>query len=997
MQQSVNDGTPRGTGPPAVAEQPAFKQTSGVSQHARSPECDIDFNTLTVPLRQYNVHTGIYRRTTSERAGRCASSQEWLTAALSHRSTIMANPYHPEAHVLSSGNSSTSQIEPPAKRYKSSVTRINSCEPCRSRKTRCDRNMPCSPCTLRAVECIWDETAREQVIRRPGLSSAPLKLSPGRQESEQPLARQSGRPGDDQEDDMAQAMTLLRQAEQLFQRASEQRMEARERKDAGATSNQKRATRTDSPGSESEDAEDLGHTFATASLHPASRASRRLIRLYQRLVALLPGRGRLNMVLDLYFARLNEGTYILDQTDFQRRLDARYPHFVRLQALLVSQSGDREPSDRLGTEDTSSQLNVPPTEEDLRLATTVTLVVLRTQLQGLPLDRSAPEPARAKQEAKESPRALLSLCQRAFTYLDPLEKISTLDDLRLCLLFVGCTCILRGTAKAVPFVITATLLCIRHGLHEEPRGDLAPSEIRDRLSLFITACTFDWVGSASLRAPSLMPFCPEKQPLLFEGYLLQVQHPWSSTPTQPVKTSIPVALHPLVLTPRMEFHFQCALVSQLLSAQRWFSPSSVEYDLKRRGTQAALHRLSLVRDRCMASSQLHGLDLIMEQGALDIVLASLEYNAEQHSSRSSHDPASEGDSKASPDRRDFAQVISIFARIVRRMAACHLGMSTEQIRSRFKQDEQSGPPSSSLPNGKASADDASDPDDYLDSIAIDVISQTGMLGLRDLWFCTQVTARALQAHYRSKEATANMTKPSGSNEGTDSSQPTSDPTQMRFLRDLSLVERAVGCLADHQGQGPSSHRGNNRVRRNDGSALVLKPLPEIMQDSNGVDGSTISSTSSLASCVGNSRPSHSSPFSIIANAVSEHAYNGRGSEARDHGRERLRPSQEAAPAPAPAPASFAFHSALPHPGSSSSLASAATGAPDTRFDFEHSAPFPARENLFMPNPNVAAEAPFDAANKDLGAGAGLQNTDPSQQSKMFFDLDLDQFLASTFF
>ncbi|KAL8277540.1 hypothetical protein RQP46_010095 [Phenoliferia psychrophenolica] len=40
-----------------------------------------------------------------------------------------------------------------------------SCEPCRRKKIRCDRNLECGPCELRGIECVWAENSAPNVPR----------------------------------------------------------------------------------------------------------------------------------------------------------------------------------------------------------------------------------------------------------------------------------------------------------------------------------------------------------------------------------------------------------------------------------------------------------------------------------------------------------------------------------------------------------------------------------------------------------------------------------------------------------------------------------------------------------------------------------------------------------------------------------------------------------------------------------------------------------------
>lgn len=879
---------------------------------------------------------------------------------------------------------------------------------------------------MRGVECLWDEAALEQITRRPPAPTAGASCH-----SVDPPASSaapcSNRADVGDEDEMAQAMALLKQAEQLLNRASERQRStyqvnaAREMKEAPGESKRSAAERIgraegSQPETESEDELEI-HAVAPHSTESSSpHVSRRLLKVYHELVKWLPTRGKLNVVLEMYFARLNEGTYVLHQADFQRKLDAKYAHFMFIKEALAASVEQRQlhqPKAPLGFE---KALADAPNGEELRLAITVTLLVLRTQLQGFPLELTASGRLSVEQTKQEPPRAVLQLCQRAFTYFDPLEKESTLDDLRLCLLFVGCTCILQGTAKAVMYVVTSTLLCIRHGLHDEPPSDLPPTEIRDRLSLFITTCTFDWIGSASLKAPSLMPFCPEKQPLLFEGYFSHVRLPRTTAAASAVKSAIPMALHPLVLTPRMEFHFQCALVSQLLSAKRWSSPSSVEFELKMRGAQAALHRLALLRDRCVESSQLHGFDLILEEGTMDIVLASLECNAEQ---RTQH-PTSEPRSQVNPSapmhwQRPCAQIISIFARIVRRMAACHLGLSTTQLRSRFSEQARRDQGGSSETSEAKVADvqgDEEDGDEYMDAIALDVFSQRGMQGLRDLWFCTQVTARALQAHYKCRgESTAGDESEVGRSAHVEMENP-------NFRRDLCLVEKAVAVLADQKtrgGQGASGvtlpHKGvkltNSSTlctpRSMSHSALVLKPFPSL-EGFEGSERARSENREAPSTEHGSNWSSSLSLLPIVVNAVSgqsgglnnvtstlQHA----APPPRDSGTTMPipiplvpimdRPEPEAGPTTRPV-TSAGTDNAQPRSRQSGIQYTAATNY--SILDFHTIV-----DGTTLERDRFTPQAAF----LNAGGGPAEQNETLAPHSAMSFDLDLDSFLASTFF
>lgn len=680
----------------------------------------------------------------------------------------------------------------PFKRLKTS-TRINSCEPCRSRKTRCDRSLPCSSCLVRGVECTWDEAALEQVIRRPMRTSS---VEAARHDVYAPSSASTS-----QNTPVSQAMALLRQAEGLLRGATsapppatstgsgsspvpvdnpDTAQEVNHQQPVPRSSRSRQASFSADTSSSDESQEFVepalrsGNTFA--SLSP--RAKRRFMRMYCKLLRMLPSRGRLTVILEIYFARLNENTYIFDQADLQARLDDTYPGLLDL----------RDHMDLNRMQDNCNGLPESvrePTLEELRIVTTVMLLTLRTQLQGFPMDQMRADQTSVASTTSPSPHALLRLCQRAFEYVDPLEKESTLDDLRLCLLFIGCTCIIKGTAKAVMYVVTSSLLGVKHGLHEEPRDSLPPTKIRDHLNLFITVCTFDWIGAASIKSPSFMPCCPEKQPLLFQDHLANAQLSCGSGEPAP-HSRIPIPLQALVLTPRMEFHFQCALVSQLLNTRRWHSPSSLDFKFKTKGAQSALIHLAKLRDRCIATSELHGVDLVLAEGSMDIVLATLECNAERSIEVLSQElnaksPRSEQDQR-DRTQRSYGHIISVFARIIRDLTACQIGLDPHKRR-------ESSITSNISTHGNSLEGDE-DVDEYLDSIAMKVIFQRRPHGLRDLWFSTQVTARALQAHYLSR---AMNTETGAQRESANLSR---SPTQ--FQKDVMLVERAVALLAEQR-------------------------------------------------------------------------------------------------------------------------------------------------------------------------------------------------------
>lgn len=62
------------------------------------------------------------------------------------------------------------------------------CEPCRQRKVRCNRNMPCSHCSRLQLSCVYETRKRRAPIK------APSRTSPRRSASRTPSAQEHGLP-----------------------------------------------------------------------------------------------------------------------------------------------------------------------------------------------------------------------------------------------------------------------------------------------------------------------------------------------------------------------------------------------------------------------------------------------------------------------------------------------------------------------------------------------------------------------------------------------------------------------------------------------------------------------------------------------------------------------------------------------------------------------------------------------------------------------------------